>query len=186
MNEKAKRIPIQNHIMLFRIASVLGILVMLIALGFLVKLPDEKGVERSVFEQIYARLVPPAPIIFNGETWEVMVDVSSVVDETGERMYREYSHRIVLEMYSDGETVYGNYQSASINVCDNANFTGKIDGDSLTWIVTYSGSCCPNAQIEFSGTIDESHQRIDGEMRPVGLPPEGCWTWWADVSMYEE
>ena len=130
--------------------------------------------------------MPPAPIVFNGENWEMLIDVNRILDENGNELEQEYSHRVVLEMYSDGTTVYGSYISASQTVCSNADFSGTIDGNTISWVVQYKGSCCPTARMEFTGEIDESRQRIDGQMQPIGIPPENCWIWWADVTMFEE
>ena len=186
MNEKAKNSPKQSQILVVRLTAIIVLIAFILAIGFLVKIPDDDGMERPAIIVLFERLVPPAPIQFAGESWEMLVNVDTILDDFGMTRERTYSHRIVVEMHSDGNKVYGSYVSASQTVCDNAEFAGTIDGDEISWTVTYSGTCCPTAQMEFRGTVADSRQRIDGEMSPIGIPPEDCWIWWADVTMYPQ
>ena len=54
MDEKPKRQPVQNQIIAVRLAAILGLIALILGLGMLVKIPDDRGVERPILEILYA------------------------------------------------------------------------------------------------------------------------------------
>jgi hypothetical protein len=161
MNEKRKRQP-TNHNQTIAIISV-GLVLLLAIIGY-------KYATRPHFD-------------FAGEQWSMQVDVEQYLDYEGKILPTDTTHHVVLTMTSEGDSLFGSYVGSVEPACSNASLVGEVDGNQMSWTVTYAGTCCNGAQMEFVGIIAADGQSITGEMAPLAPPADGCWLWWGDVTL---
>ena len=68
------------------------------------------------------------------------------------------------------------------NVCSDARLSGTINGTEVNFILQYSGACCRNERMTFSGTYDPQHQTIMGKGEPINVPTMDCNLWFSDFT----
>lgn len=164
MTEKRKRQPANRNQMIAILSS--GILLLLLIIGY-------KMLNRPHFD-------------FAGEQWVMQVNVEQYLDSDGQIIERTAAHDVVLTMTSEGESLFGSYVGAVEPACSNASLAGSVDGNQMSWTVTYAGSCCTGAQMEFNGTIAADGQSVTGDIAPLAPPSAGCWLWWGDVTLQQQ
>jgi hypothetical protein len=161
MYEKRKRQPV-NRKQTIVIVSI-GIVLLLAIIGY-------KYLNRPQFD-------------FDGEQWSMQVDVEQYLDSDGIMFDADVTHDVVLTMTSEGDSLFGSYVGSVEPACSNAALVGEVDGNQMAWTVTYSGTCCNGAQMEFTGTIADDGQSVTGEMAPLAPPSPNCWLWWGNVTL---
>lgn len=121
--------------------------------------------------------------VFARAQWEMFVEVDTYLDINGNEIAGGDEYEIMIELESDGDRVLGSYVQAEGNACSDAEIEGTMDGNEMRWVVTYTGDCCPQAEMEFTGTISLSGRKVEGEIIPISDVPENCWLWFADVTL---
>jgi len=117
--------------------------------------------------------------------WNLGVNVYRTRNSDASTSSTNDNYTIAIRLAQERELVTGHYLNTSGNACNNADINGEIQASEIFWTVHYTGSCCHDAKMTFHGTLDPTGTTITGVMEPDGLPPIGCYLWWADVMAFK-
>lgn len=110
-------------------------------------------------------------------TWEL--NANRQIDSNGSISAINSTGTTLATFESNGKNLTGKFMGVEGNLCAQADIKGEIDGNQVSWLVQYTGSCCLNAEMTYSGTINQDTMTIIGTFEPVGRPPSSsCSLWW--------
>lgn len=113
--------------------------------------------------------------------WDFQLVASASVDKSGRKRSINDQVEIRINLIENNGLISGQYVWGTKNSCTSARISGKQLGESIDFVVTYTGACCRGAKMKFNGILSSS-MNLTGKFQPEGLPPvSSCNIWWADV-----
>jgi hypothetical protein len=119
--------------------------------------------------------------------WDFQVEVNRMVGSDGFIKRVNTSFELVVRLNQrdgkiTGEVVGGRGGRKGETVCADAEIEGTIIGRSVTFVITYQGSCCNGEQLRFSGSFSNNYQTLSGTIEPVDVPKLFCSLEYGDVT----
>lgn len=124
---------------------------------------------------------PTTQIDLNG-LWDLNYAVYQRINPNGQIYDSSFELLYIVDFSQDGSSFSGEIfgVAGGNNTCTNININGQINGEEISMVWDFVGSCCGGAQSIFSGKI--SGNSFSGALSPAGRPPSGCFLSWGDIS----
>jgi hypothetical protein len=119
--------------------------------------------------------------------WDFKVKTNRGVGTDGFIRKESRSYEWVIRLKQEGQKLSGDLiggrGSRGENVCADADVSGSVNDGSITFVVTYQGSCCNQEQMKFTGELSDDGKTLTGSLEPVDVPRSySCSLWYADIT----
>ncbi|MBO0347799.1 hypothetical protein J0895_01475 [Phormidium pseudopriestleyi FRX01] len=109
--------------------------------------------------------------------WTLAIEVTAHTDLN---VSTEPNYWMLTSLEQSGIELSGRILNVNQNACSDAEILGKVEGNRVSWIMYYTGSCCKDGMMKFEGVM-VSPTTIEGTLVPVGSSPQNCTLWSANV-----
>jgi hypothetical protein len=114
--------------------------------------------------------------------WELDYAIYRVWRSDGSIYDTNQSATMVARLTEVENRLTGSFIAATPStICTGSEINGASQGNQVHWVARYIGSCCPDAEDMFQGTLSEDGQTLTGIVSPVRTGPD-CEMWWANVT----
>lgn len=119
--------------------------------------------------------------------WDFKIKTNRGVGTDGFIRKESRSYEWVIRFTQEGRKLSGDLVggrgSRGENVCADADISGSVNEGSVTFVVTYQGSCCNQEQMKFNGELSDDGKSLTGSLEPVDVPRAYlCNLWYADIT----
>lgn len=120
--------------------------------------------------------------------WDIKATLNKTIHRDGfiyesEGEFAEF----VIQFELNSNSLKGNIVGArgSGNPCSEATISGEVVDRKVSYVVHYTGRCCHNEKMTFTGSVSEDASTLFGKLKPVGIPTGDCQLWFADIRGYK-
>lgn len=128
-----------------------------------------------------ATVTPVPPALTLDGYWDLEVHVNRIINSSAQISNANSKYNISILLAQEGTKLTGEYLGASGRACREAKINGEVQGNQISWIIHYTGSCCRDAEMQFEGRVSLGDDTLEGNLTPIGVPVN-CNIWWADVT----
>jgi hypothetical protein len=128
----------------------------------------------------------PHPALAQEDTvagdWELDLQAYRILESDGSTR-DENLHGTIVVRLSEGENgITGSVIKGSEGVCTDGEISGTSQDNRVNLVFHYTGSCCPDSEEMFQGTISADKKTMTGAWSSVGSPSSGCESWRSNIT----